>query len=372
MLKNWINRIKKGKTVDGKSVRVDGSEPVSLPTPSAIGHVADDMSTKGTDSSVLEESSVSVESTTSDAAPIGHLLPPEQQVEDSTENTVESGTTAVFKPKKLDLLLAKLKSKSYAKKESSTSASFEVPIRMIIGFLPDVSERDALEYSVGLAYKHFEQISLAFYDVYKYQNGYIYELHEGGSGRAFTPEIIKYFNSRGPVDNAVPVSVVLPTATRLLQIQRSHDGLICVLLPENSTLAVSEDIKPHEKMRPAINKNTGLLVAGGIMFVSGFLAMMVTGLIIRDHPVDVAKEAKRSISYNDSPLAKYLDLKSRNETVEKIEFINGLWQPLIPISVPAVAPAPASATTSTPPALPPSASNPDNMPGSNNTSSGAK
>lgn len=204
------------------------------------------------------------------------------------------------------------------------------PIRVIIGYLPEVTERDAIEYATGVAEKHFDQLGLASYDAFEYAKGFAYEVHEGGSGRAYLPQIIEYFNSQGAFRVGENVSVVLQTATRKVEVQRTRDGLAAIVLPESSDARPTEWLEPTEPLTPALNKRTGLLVAGAAVFATGFLALVITALLARYQPyTDPPPAAVIEVKFQDLPTAQWPALTTIAEGtyVRALRYRNGKWEP---------------------------------------------
>lgn len=234
-----------------------------------------------------------------------------------------------------------------------------VPIQVIIGFLPEVTERDAREYAAGIAEKHFQQLSLAYYDAFKYGNGYAYEAHEGGEGKAFLPEILAHFERLGPFRNEEDSAVVIKTATRMVHVERTREGLSAIILPERASESteVTSWLSTSSAMLPVINTRTGFLMVGAALFTSGFVAMMVTSMLTRyqpyEEPPPVAVEFLRADSL---PFSQWRQIESvpLDSFVRTLRYRNGRWDaPEVQqeaIGAPAIAPTPSPEAV---PGLPP-------------------
>lgn len=249
----------------------------------------------------------------------------------------------------------------------------KVPIRVIVGYLPGVGERDALEFSLGVAAKHFDQESITYYEVFPYESGFVYELHEGGSGFAFMPEVIKRLHDAEqvyriekmaalkagkpvPEDQNKVRSFVIPCATRLVQVSKTHEGLTCILLPESTRLQPDYTLLSKEQMRPALDKKTGFLVFGAGVFITGFFAMLLAGFVFREQPYTAVQHEKVSKSFQQTVYGKYLELRDRvgdDQVLKQVVYQNGVWRaPIIkprpmlqvaPVANPSMASAPAGA-----------------------------
>jgi hypothetical protein len=236
------------------------------------------------------------------------------------------------------------------------------PIRVLIGYLPEVTERDATEYAMGIAQKHLEQLSLAAYDVFEYARGYAYEVHEGGAGRAYLPSIIEYFKSHGPYRTGEEVSVVLRTATRKVEVQRTRDGLAAIVLPESSEAQPTEWLAPTSALIPALNKRTGLLVGGAALFITGFLAMVVAALLARFQPyLDPPPAQAFEPRLQDLPAGQWERLTiiagTPGSYVSALRFRNGRWEApeVTQVAEPQAPPVPPAAGTPAAAAPPPPA-----------------
>ena len=205
-----------------------------------------------------------------------------------------------------------------------------VPIRVLIGFLANSTERDALEYTLGLVHKHFTQIGISHYEVFPYKDGFVYEAHEGGTGKAYTPSIINLFEATGPYNASSPALAVIATSSRMVQVQRTREGLEAVWLPDGANVQHTEGLEPTEDMRPVINKRTGFLVVGATLFLTGFIAMILSGLLFRFQPYEVPKSTEAEISYANLPIGQYKQVisnfSSSSQRIVKVEYKNKQWQ----------------------------------------------
>ena len=108
-------------------------------------------------------------------------------------------------------------------------------------------------------------------------------------------------------------------------------------------------------MRPAINKRTGVLVAGAVVFVTGFAAMLGASVVTRIQPYAPPMEpVEVSVDYGRLPLSQVDVLRRKLEQGEYItamRYERGRWS----FDGGAVAPAQPPAV---PPATPPAASAP--------------
>jgi hypothetical protein len=206
----------------------------------------------------------------------------------------------------------------------------ELPIRVLIGYLAEVSERDAREYAMGIAERNCEQISLVYIDAFRLNNGYAYEIHEGGGGKAYLPSILSRFETLKPFEKgSSEESVIINTATRKVQVDRTREGLQAFLLPESSVALASDWVTRSTKMTAALNSMTMFLVIGASLFITGFLAMTLA-MFSRVQPFDSPmppRFERATDAYSISPAAQWgaIERVSGVEYVKAVRFSNGKW-----------------------------------------------
>lgn len=233
-----------------------------------------------------------------------------------------------------------------------------LPIRVLMGFLPEVSARDAKEYAQGMAEKHFEQMGLSYFEAFEFGNGYVFEAHEGGDGKAYAPEIIKYFESLGAYQVGEVNSVTIRTASRFLEVQRMREGLAAIMLPESAEATPTAWLHPTTSMTPGLNRRTAFLYAGVAVFATGVLSMLLAATVFRLQPYATAPAQKvESVSTADLPRSQWSRLESlpANSYVKALRYRNDKWEsPEIVTDAPASTPtaSPAQAAVEAPLAVP--------------------
>lgn len=202
------------------------------------------------------------------------------------------------------------------------------PIRVLMGYLPEVSARDAREYAQGVAEKHFEQMGLVFFGAFPCDNGFVFEVHEGGEGKAYAPEILKHFESLGPFQVGEQHTVCIQTATRVLEVQRTREGLAAILLPESSPAQGDEWLVPTKPLTPAMDRRDKVFYVGAAIFASGFVAMLLSGTIFRVQLYEEPPAPKPVvISAASLPMSQWSRLQALpdNAYVRALRFKNGRW-----------------------------------------------
>ena len=235
----------------------------------------------------------------------------------------------------------------------------DTPVRVLIGYLPEVSQRDALEFAQGVAEKHCEQLSISFYAAVKMGDGYAYEVHEGGSGRGYLLSILKYYQNLPPFEQGEPYRVHIRTATRSVEVERTREGLASVLLPESEQVETTDWLEPAEKLRAAISQRTGMLVVGAVVFITGFCAMLMAQFVRHQPYLPQTTQTDIQVSYDQLPVGQWRSLQNLgpDEYIRTLRFDGKVWAtekgveasgaastPAVPPPPPAAMPGPAHAS----------------------------
>lgn len=225
----------------------------------------------------------------------------------------------------------------FSKKKKETQATVETlkvamplerPIQIWIGYLAEVTEKDAKAYALGVAEKHNEQVSLSYYDVFKFKDGYVYEVHEGGAMHPFMPTILAHFNGLGNFSLEESNAVYIRTAKRVVQVDRTRDGITAMILPESSTAKQTSWLTPAKtKMRAVMNTFDHYLIAGAVFFMFAFIALIAANLgRVQPYIKPVEQESKK-IDYFMTPMSQWSRVNSvpEGKYVKVLRFKDGKW-----------------------------------------------
>jgi hypothetical protein len=218
-------------------------------------------------------------------------------------------------------------------KEKARSSSSELeqwrrgvkgrPTKVFIGFLSNASKQDAVRYAIGVAENNTVSVVNSAYAIFHWNDGWAYEVHEGGPCRAYLPAILRFFDAQSEHANLDDSVVTISTAGRSVRVERSHTGLTAFLMPESFNEEQTEWLEPGPKLKPAAPVRLGVLAAGGAIFGTGFLAMMVALLLRPDAPTVVAQ--KQDIPYDQLPISLWPTLlkASTSGYVNALQYSNG-------------------------------------------------
>lgn len=319
------------------------STPPSIPTSliSQLYHIPDNLQQTSTNTTPDLETTPLDASDISTLSDIPYTVKNPVEVLATTEGPVTTDQTQKIAAVAIDTSdqkltplanLRQLTSKLTSRKNATTG---ERPIRVLIGFLSEVAEKDALEYAMGLCEKFFDQLSITFYDVFKYENGYVYEIHEGGVGLAYTPLILQKFRNLGTYDPSTAQAnpFIIPTGTRHVEVVRTRNGVSAVLLPESYTLPSDNYQQPTSThhLSPAFNQRTGVLFVTAAFFVVSFFAMVTTSLVQYQSYDDPPPLVSEKLAYQNLPSAQWPKISALSENgrrIKAVRFKNNQWQPI--------------------------------------------
>lgn len=206
-----------------------------------------------------------------------------------------------------------------------------VPLKLLIGWLPKVSSRNATQYVTGMAEKHCQSPRDAGYLVMPFEGGWAYEIQEGGPGKAYLPVILKaftQFRKKGDEDLSQAERFVIETGHRNVQVELLSEGLIAVNLPESSLTPVSTKLIPDGKLnslmperRPVLFIGAGIMLAGVLVFASS--------LIWRYQPQSQPSAQVLSYPKNTLPFDQWTTVTATSlppgTVISKLEYADGKW-----------------------------------------------
>lgn len=198
------------------------------------------------------------------------------------------------------------------------------PTQVFIGFLANGSKHDAIKYAIGVAERNATSVENAAYAVFPWNDGWAYEVHEGGPFRAYLPAILRFFDAQNDT-RLDELAVTITTARRSVRVERTHTGLAGFILPESSQDEQTEWLEPGPRLKPAVPVRLGVLAAGGAIFGTGFLAMLVAMMLRPEAPVITA--ARQDIPYDQLPISLWPTLLKASATgyVNALQFSNGKY-----------------------------------------------
>jgi hypothetical protein len=202
------------------------------------------------------------------------------------------------------------------------------PIQVLIGWIAEASKKDVLAHAYGIAEDQLATMLSAWIAITPYRNGYFYEIHEGGVGKAYLPGIIELLN-RDPDQ-----IVWLPAGTainRVMTIGITDNVPYAVILTEAESSLVrqsgQEPIARAGRMRRLVRSGQGVLVFGALL---AMLSVGVLGLTLT-HARGLAQQPPTLVTYlpDTLPFRQVADLASGLPDDRWLLFVlyeNGTWR----------------------------------------------
>ncbi len=202
-------------------------------------------------------------------------------------------------------------------------------IRVLMGYLPDVSEKDAKAYALGIAEKHNESSQISFYGVFPYERGFVYEVQEGGVGKSYAPSILKYFEDNAELHTSdTPLFAVVPSSIRKLYVEKSERGVNCLLLPEGDLRTPSEWLVPGVLLKAAVPSRKGVLFTGIGVFVAGTVAFLGAMATQYQPYLPPPKAPVEKVVFDNFPMAQWNSLTEAQASgyVSALKYSKGKWE----------------------------------------------
>ena len=203
------------------------------------------------------------------------------------EPAIEEATTAGWRNR---LPRGRKARKNHSQEKSAGEHAFtQRPIRIFIGYVPDVTEKDARFFAMGVAEKHVESEYISYLGVFRYGSGYAYEIQEGGHGHSYVTRIIKHFNQLPANLHDAETAVFITTASRMVQVEKTADGgLVCIQLPESYRATETEWLRPDKKLKLLRDQNSGVMMVAGTFLGISLLVLagaFLTRYVPRESPM---------------------------------------------------------------------------------------
>lgn len=195
----------------------------------------------------------------------------------TSEPTTPMSSPKVKKAFSLKSFMSKKTAPDATDEEDSADLSQRRPIRLLIGYVPDVTERDAKFFVAGVAEKNVDSAYIGYMGLFKFGTGYAYEIQEGGHGRSYVEPIIQHYKKLPPNAYDKETAVFINTAQRVVQVERGGDGgLVCVQMPESFSVPETQWLQPGKKLKLLRDLNTGYMVASGAFLGIAFIVLIAS------------------------------------------------------------------------------------------------
>ncbi len=149
-----------------------------------------------------------------------------------------------------------------------------MPNRIVIDFLEGTTRRkDAIAFAKGFIDQHFDSPQASGWFVARYDDGFAFEAQEGGSGRAYLPDVLDALN------RDQDVTVAIRMARRMMEVKRTHAGAFTsIILPEGMQPTEENVVfaEPGPQLTRYKSDGVPLFATGLAVFSLGLLSFLVT------------------------------------------------------------------------------------------------
>lgn len=195
------------------------------------------------------------------------------------------------------------------------------PRQLFIGYYAHIKRKDLLQFLRAYALSHCEAPKVARYQIRKYEQGFVYELHDGGSAGGVLSSVIKALETER--------SVLIDTAGRKVMVVRDQNGITSFLLNEDDATTPTPSVTYRDPMKQLTRVGLGLFVMGVVTFILGF-SVFTTGAITKQVAVEGARRPNFKVAEKEIPADGLKQLAKHPATpgfyIGKIAYENGTWQ----------------------------------------------
>lgn len=194
-----------------------------------------------------------------------------------------------------------------------------LPTNFVVGYYEGMTQKGLKEYINGYVFKYFNAPNVTYYRMLKYNNGYIFEIHDGDSSISYLKKIMNEFNNGN-------INVIVKLQNRTAKVTKNINKITTYLLPESETNKFENTIVPEKgKMKSIQTTGFGFVSFGiAIAFLgitSLFLSSLFKTVLSKNEPIVIEKQ----IIEDPSTFIEKLPLATDTKYISKVWFENGKW-----------------------------------------------
>jgi hypothetical protein len=194
----------------------------------------------------------------------------------------------------------------------------DLPIRIFLGRLSNVSKSDAKSYCKGLINKYFDDKENTYFSIKKSQNHIYYEIQEGGNRKSFLPAIVKF------IEDSEQSELIIPAGTNNTKIKKIENSVIFEMLTEDDEQNLEKDEYLHKTKRSGsltpFESDKRNLLAFSLSYIGlGFILLITSYYLYFTKPTI---SVDNQIDFN---FRSFQDSLNRMERINKNEFVSKLF-----------------------------------------------
>jgi len=195
-----------------------------------------------------------------------------------------------------------------------------LPAAIHIGYMGRIDRSDAIARVQGLIRRQVIAPEASYWQVQRMEDGFAYEIHEGGPGRGYLSALVSRFA-------AEPEAIVhLRAGDRTIRVTAPEGKPRSVVLPESERPTI-DAVPPGKRMRPFAPTGRAGLITACIFFATAAVLFMATSVALNTSAQTKAGDsAALNQRVENLPHFKWPKAPTRpGEYVDKVQFSNGKW-----------------------------------------------
>lgn len=207
---------------------------------------------------------------------------------------------------------------------ASDKAMVSAPNQLMIGFYSNVKKKDVERFIRARAESKMS-LKSAWYNIVRYEDGFAWELHEGGSGRGVLKSVIRL------LDSEPQVTICLSNETIKVTRRTNHSGLVAFRIPDSEDVEETPSIEYVDSMKPVLKSGLGLFVTGLVFAALGILAVFLASLfkfvlLNENEPYQHAKQVTDLPISQIQKLEYVTNLEGDGVFIQSLIYKDGKWQ----------------------------------------------
>lgn len=202
------------------------------------------------------------------------------------------------------------------------------PIQVLIGWIEESARKDVIEHARGFASDHIETLETAWIAMAEFRGGTLFEIHEGGGGYAYLPELIEGL-SRDPDQVLWVPSGMKMNRVVTLSIVEGRPFSMMLNEADSARIRASGQL-PMERsgrMKRLQPRGTPMLVIGATLFALGFTGLGASAYMsaqIEQQPIPSLPYSAENLPHRQ--IISLSNALREDRWVSRIQFENGVWR----------------------------------------------